>query len=349
MGKNTIGRSILMSWIKEFKSKCLVCPFVAIALRFWNGIKWVFSNLIIPKCILCPFKTAAKYLWSKSSAFFWRYRWISYVVLAVFAIAATNLIVVHIYIEFEETPSAIIKWLPDLILWVFGTDSEQLIAGGHYAAMITDMIAICAFIFAVLPIIQAVIYKKRLKRELWEEFGFEFIPVKKAGFDDLKEMLKRYKGADKLTIFCGGFDWIGINEELKNLLLEFAKGGKLTLISFRSQKKVQAAFKKEKREELFSELAKNLVLGENFKFSSGLDGVKCSVIKILGEHRFLFRQSSDEHEFNAGFLGSSKYSRQLLGILFKFVDAFVDTKDRSEPALAPTTTHPAAAGQSEQG
>ncbi len=128
-----------------------------------------------------------------------------------------------------------------------------------------------------------------------------------------------------------------------------AKGGKLKLISFRSQEKVQAAFQKEKREQLFNELAKNLVLGENFKFSSGLDGVKCFLIKILGEHRLLFRQSSDEHEFNAGFLGSSKYSRQLLGILYKFVDTFVDTKDWSEPALAPTTTHPAAAGQSEQG
>jgi hypothetical protein len=128
-----------------------------------------------------------------------------------------------------------------------------------------------------------------------------------------------------------------------------AKGGKLKLISFRSQEKVQAVFQKEKREELFDDLARNLGLGENFKFSSGLDGVKCSVIKLLGEHRFLFRQSSDEHEFNAGFLGSSKYSRQLLGVLFKFVDEFVKTKDWNETALAPTTTRPAAAGQSEKG
>lgn len=311
-----------MSWIKEFKSKCSVCPFIEIG----------------------------KYLWSKLSAFFWRYRWISYILLAVFAIAACNLAVVHIYfIKFGKTPDTIIKWLPDLFLRIIRTDSEKLITDGHYAVIIADLIAICAFMFAVLPIIQGVVYQRRLKRELREEFGFEFVPVKKAGVDDLKEMLKRYKGADKLTIFSGGFDWIGINEKLKNLLLDFAKGGKLTLISFRSQKKVQAAFQKEKREELFKELAKNLVLGENFKFSSGLDGVKCSVIKILGEHRFLFRQSSDEHEFNAAFLGSSKYSRQLLGILFKFVDTFVDAKDWTEPPLVPPTTHPSAAGQSEQG
>lgn len=309
-----------MSWIKGFKSKCSVCPFIEIA----------------------------KYLWSKLSAVFWRYRWISYILLAVFAIAACNLAVVHIYfIKFGKTPDTIIKWLPDLFLRIIRTDSEKLITDGHYAAIIADLIAICAFMFVALPIIQAAIYTVRLKRQLREEFGFEFVPVRKAGVDDLEEMLKRYKGADGLTIFSGGFDWIGINPELKNLLLDFAKGGKLTLISFRNREKVQAAFQKEKRKELFDELVESL--GERFKFSSGLDGVKCSVIKILGEHRFLFRQSSEEHEFNAGFLGSSKYSRQLLGILFKFVDTFVDTKDWSEPALAPTTTHPAAAGQSEQG
>lgn len=333
-----------MSWIREFKAKCSVCPFVAIALRFWHGIKWVLSNLIIPKCILCPFKAAAKYLWSKSSAFFWRYRWISYVVLAVFAIAAANLIVVHIYIEFEETPSAIIKWLPDLILWVFGTDSEQLIAGGHYAAMITDMIAICAFIFAVLPIIQAVIYKIRLKRELREEFGFEYVPVKKAGVDDLKEMLKRYKGADKLTIFSGGFDWIGKRKEMEDLILEFAEQGKLKLISFRDEKKVKAAFESKGYMSLFNKLHEHLK--DHFIFDSGLDGIKCTIINIVGERTLLFRQSSEEHEFNAAFLGGSKYSRQLLGILFKFVDEFVKIKDWSETA-APTTTDPA--GQSEQG
>lgn len=319
MAKNIIGKSILMLWIKEFKSKCLVCPF----------------------------KEIAKYLWSKFKAF-WLHKYTKcflYGLLAIFAITASNLIVVHIYLEFGKTPNAAFRWLPDLVLWCFGTDSVSLTESGNYAAIVTDMIAICAFIFAVLPILQAVIYKIRLKRELREEFGFEFVPVITEGVDDLKEMLKRYKGADELTIFCGGFDWIGINKELKNLLLEFAKGGKLMLISFRSKEKVRVAFQKKEREDLFNELVESL--GEKrFKFSSGLDGVKCSVIKILGEHRFLFRQSSDEHEFNAGFLGSSKYSRQLLGILFKFVDTFVETKDWSETA-APTTTNPT--GQSGQG
>lgn len=315
--KNIIGRSILMSWIREFKSKCLVCPFTVIA----------------------------KYLWSKFKAF-WLHKFTKYFLyglLALFALTASNLIVVHIHLEFGKTPNAAFTWLPDLVLWCFGTDSVSLAKGGHYAALVTDMIAICAFIFAVLPIIQAAIYTVRLKRKLREEFGFEFVPVKKAGVDDLKEMLKRYKGADELIIFSGGFDWIGINEELKNLLLDFARGGKLKLISFRGHEKVQAAFQEKGYEALFGELVKSL--GNNkFKFNSGLDGVKCSVIKILGEHRFLFRQSSDEHEFNAGFLGSSKYSRQLLGILFKFVDTFIDTKDWSETALIPTTIHPADAG-----
>ncbi|KKL14128.1 hypothetical protein LCGC14_2518880 [marine sediment metagenome] len=204
--------------------------------------------------------------------------------------------------------------------------------------MITDMIAICAFVFAVLPIIQAAIYAVKLKRELREEYGFDFVPVKKAGYDDIEEMLKRYKHADEVTIFSGGFDWIGKNKDMKDFLLKLANDNKLKLVSFREYEKVKKSFENKGHGDLFGEF--HGILNDSFKFNSGLYGIKCSLIKTLGENRLLFRQSSEVHEFNAGFLGSSKYSRQLLGILFQFADNEKWGKPWPEPTPAPAVSQP---------
>lgn len=155
--------------------------------------------------------------------------WFFLVVLAIIAISSICLVLTHICLEFKKVPPGILQCMPNLILWFFGTDSTQLSLGGHYAIIIADMIAICAFVFAVLPWIQGVLYKIRIKRDIQEKFGFEFIPVKEQGKDDLIEMLKRYKGADHLTIFCGAFDWLGENDAMREEIVKLANSQKLKL------------------------------------------------------------------------------------------------------------------------
>ncbi len=219
----------------------------------------------------------------------------------------------------------------------------KLKAGGNYGVIVADMIAVCAFSFAVLPSIQGLAYKVRLKRQVRDEYGFEFIPVKRPGDDDLLQMLKRYRGADHLTIFSGGFDWLGNKKEMKKEIVKLARDGKLRLVSFRTENQVRDRFKEEGYEELFDELLGNLK--EDFRFESGLEEIKCSVIRVFGtEYRFLFRQSSNVDPFNAGFLSSSKSSRELLHILSTFSEA----KDWGKPAAQFGITETETGG-SEQG
>ena len=147
-------------------------------------------------------------------------------------------------------------------------------------------------------------------------------------------MLKRYRGADKLTIFCGAFDWLGKNAEMRAEIEKLANENKLKLISFRSEEQVKGKFTEEGYQELFDTLIK--ALKTNFRFNSGLTDIKCSVIRFFGgaKTRFLFRQSSERNPFNAGFLGSSEYSRELLLILEKFASA----TEWGEPAAQFRTT-----------
>lgn len=256
--------------------------------------------------------------------------WIFLVFLGVLAIASICLVITHIFSVFNKTSPSIVEWWPNLILGWFGSDVAALKQNKQYEVIIADMIAICAFTFAVLPWIQGVIYKIRIEREIREKFGFEFIPVAEPGRDDLVEMLKRYKGADSLTIFCGGFDWLGKNKEMRTEIETLAKDKKLKLISFRSEEQVQKKFKDAGYPELFDSLKKD------FRFNSGLTDIKCSVIRYFGgsKIRFLFRQSSDSNPFNAGFFGSSEYSMELLQILEKFTS----TKEWGEPAAEFKTT-----------
>jgi len=269
-------------------------------------------------------------LLKKAFAFMWAWmfrrvvshiNWIFLVLLALLATSSICLVVTHIFLEFKVTPWWILEWIPNLVLRFFGTDAATLSKGGSYAVIIADMIAICAFAFAVLPWIQGVVYKIRVKREIQDKFGFEFIPVKQPGKDDLVEMLKRYKGADYLTIFCGGFDWLGENSEMREEIVRLANDQKLMLVSFRPEEHVRTKFEETGRLDLFNTL--KTALQENFRFNSGLDDIKCSVIRFFGgaKLRFLFRQSSEQHAFNAGFFGSSEYSMELLLILERFTKA----------------------------
>ena len=109
---------------------------------------------------------------------------------------------------------------------------------------------------------------------------------------------------------------------------QLANENKLKLISFRTEEQVRGKFSEEGYEELFELLKKTLKT--NFRFDSGLKDIKCSIMQFFGgaKTRFLFRQSSEQNPFNAGFLGSSEYSRELLLILEKFTSA----KDWGKPA-----------------
>lgn len=270
--------------------------------------------------ILKPFFGPILNFFKNIPLFLWRHiGFISFVVLCIVATASISLVVAHIIRVFGKTPYGAIEFIPDFVLQLFGSTVEALIEQKHYAIILADMIAICAFGFAVLPIIQGSYFKREYARRFKKEQGMETSEVKKKG-GDIATMLRYYKGADHITIFCGSFDWVYTYPKMQSFIKRFASDGdKLKLISYRSKTAVSDAF--EALGEGGTAFFELLMEKNCFIFGNGLTDVKCSLIKRVGtETRFLFMQHSDTAPFNTCVLSSTDQSRALLHILRELTD-----------------------------
>lgn len=254
-----------------------------------------------------------------SEFFKWVLRWVIFpllwILLILTAVLLICLVISHICFFTDTKIPSTVKVVSSWPLRMLGCQINNL-EDMKYATIVSDMLVILAFLLTAAPFIQAVYFQNQYKRKFREEQGIESFKVETPGQDDLEKMLEYYKEAEKLTVFCGSFDWIGKNETMKNKMLALAKENKLTLVSYKSEQQVQIAFREVNQEELFNQLK------HRFKFESGLPEVKCSmIIRIGAEQRFLFRQSSNENPFNACVLSSTNQSRELLYILSKVTDA----------------------------
>lgn len=59
--------------------------------------------------------------------------------------------------------------------------------------------------------------------------SFQKKEIHETGVDDIKIMLKYYKGADMVKIYSGTFGWVGKNDEMKETLVALAEAKKLSL------------------------------------------------------------------------------------------------------------------------
>lgn len=266
-------------------------------------------------------------------------------VLTVWALCAILLTLTHITLTFGKTPYLFIEWVPNLVLGCFGTDSATLIADKIYAVIVADMIAICAFVFAVAPAIQAAIYKINLKRRLRKAHGLEVFKVKNEGIDDLAKMLECYDRAEHITVFCGDFDWLQAANiknsekyisaskkqkkkfikkarEMMEFVVKYAGEQKITLVSSKSIKLVKEALRDNSRltsqkDALFESLEGRFVFGANI-------GIKCSLIKKINDkYAFLYRSHSDDkdHSFNAHMFTGAEESEELINILRNLIES----------------------------
>lgn len=182
----------------------------------------------------------------------------------------------------------------------------------QYETIISDAIFLFAFIFAMIPIIQASRNTTRMLADIRKEHGIEYTPITEEGKDDLDWMAKHYERADRITIFAGSFDWLGTNSRLKALILKLAQQDKLKLVSYRSEDKVLAAFTANDQEDLFQQLRLC------FRFESELTDVVCTMVhKSPTENEFLFKSRSEtiDHPFNASVISDTYRSGELLHIL----------------------------------
>lgn len=264
--------------------------------------------------------------------------------LTVWALGAILLTLTHITLTLGKTPCWFVQWFPNWILGWFGTDSAKLIAEQIYAVIVADMIAICAFVFAVVPAIQAAIYKINLKRRLRNAHGLEVFKVKNEGMDDLDKMLECYNRADHITVFCGDFDWLQATnikdtekyklssdkdkkkydkkaEKMMKFVTDYAGNKKITLVSSKSIDLVREALRKKNtrgnQRSLFDSLE------SRFVFNCSI-GIKCSLIKkINDEYAFLYRSHSGDknHSFNAHMFTGATESKELINILRRLIES----------------------------
>ena len=251
----------------------------------------------------------------------WLLRWIIFPLLWLSllgtAIIIICLVISHIcYITGASYPSLVTSFT-DVFLSELGWNIEQL-TEVQYAAIVSDMIVILAFLLTIVPVVQFVYFKVQYIRKFRREQGIETFKVRIKGKDDLDTMLRHYEGAEHLTIFCGAFDWLRENANMKHLITNLANDDKLKLVSYKSEEQVRSAFASNNGQIFF-----RLLLDKGcFRFNSGLPDVKCSLIKRVGaETKFLFRQSSEQNPFNACVLSSTDQSRELLHILSKLTEA----------------------------
>lgn len=279
--------------------------------------------------------------------FRWMCRWLIipflYMLLILAAVTAGCLIWRHIgLLTGAGCPKSIVRFADWTAEKFLQADVKKLEEEGKYAPVVSDLVVALAFVVAVVPLIQAYVYRRRLRRELREKQGLEVYKVKKVGRDDMAKMLGFYEGAQHIIVFCGGFDWLqpealrrptgtkGVKWLIANIkyyvqqkrmkkaikLIELVKNlaqeNKITFVSFRSKKEVS--------EQLGGELEGSLfkLLERRFVFNSEVE-VKCSLIKRSDvEYTFLYRSfsSQDPHKlFNACIFKGTDESRELINIV----------------------------------
>ncbi len=222
---------------------------------------------------------------------------------------------------------------------LFGLEEEQ------YKVLVADAILALAFVMALVPLLQMRKSLRKLREDFKKDYKIDSAPINNEGVDDIEWMLPYYQKAQRITIFAGGFAWLGEkqdlkpNQKMKKRILKLAGEKKLDLISYHTRAEIEKEYKEKKLTALFEKLK------HCFKYKSGLDQVVCTLIQHQPtEWQFLYKGKADK---DTGIctnyaLGDSDKNRGLLHILSEFTNA----EHWDEPA---TTTQPAAAEGSEQG
>ncbi|MFZ2149401.1 MAG: hypothetical protein WAV28_19490 [Sedimentisphaerales bacterium] len=270
-----------------------------------------------------------------------------YVLLILAAITAACLVWRHIGLLTDRECPKVIAAYADWAAEKIWKDIGKLEQEGNFEPLISDMVVSLAFVVAVVPLIQAYVYRRRLRRELQGAHGLEVFKVKKEGVDDLEKMLEYYEGAEHITVFCGDFDWLQPNSvnrnpkfskcsnrrkkkirammgRMKDFVTGYASEEKVTLVSSKSKELVKNALRDGNDDSLFGNLMKRFVFGEDI-------GIKCSLIEKVNEnYTFLYRSYSGgkKHLFNAHIFRGAKESEELVSILRHLVE-FGDWKNKA--------------------
>jgi len=245
----------------------------------------------------------------------------------------------------KEVPD-VVRYLPDRVFGWLRIRLEGM-PKESYTALISDLVVAAGFVLAWVPLVQAWRTGARLRRErradrdkltrdteamrrkygrdlreerkkFYEGLGMEVQEVETPGVDDLKWMLKHYVPAKRIKVFAGSFDWIPLNEELRDVIVSMAEQEEITLYSYWDEQKVRGALGGAVSSDggsLFE------ALKARFRFLSAVK-IICSLTEEAGsDKKFLYRSPSESKPFNVCFHSDHPHSRLLVDIVGQFCRA----------------------------
>lgn len=147
-------------------------------------------------------------------------------------------------------------FISDLVRWITKTvaslgsewhSNEELLARKK---TILEFLVIVVTVF--LALLGPLSYLSKI-RSLARHQPIKSKPIYVAG-DDLHEMARLYKEADEVYVFSGDFSWVSNNDQLRESVQTLAQAGKIKFFSYKSEAKVEHAFRDSGNLELFREL-----------------------------------------------------------------------------------------------
>lgn len=134
---------------------------------------------------------------------------------------------------------------------------------------------------------------------------------------DMREMAKYMKSADKVVIYSGDFSYIYKHAPLTKVMFDLAERGELTLLSYKSSASVLASSARSRGD--YPCLISQLI--ETKKMQFDLPGKpKFSLVYRRGEEVLLYRHRSDGIEYVTIFKANKEMARELVRILNMLTD-----------------------------
>ncbi|WP_146107730.1 hypothetical protein [Porphyrobacter sp. HT-58-2] len=183
-------------------------------------------------------------------------------------------------------------------------------AGGFFTSEWSKFMATLGTISGVLLIVV---------RPLWQMAADDghLINVVVTMDQDMREMAKYMKSADKVVIYSGDFSYIYQHPPLTKVMFDLAQRDELTLLSYKSREAVLASSARTRGQNPC--LISQLIDAKKMQFN--LPGKpKFSLVYRRGEEVLLYRHRSDGIEYVTIFKANKEMAKELVRILNMLTD-----------------------------
>jgi hypothetical protein len=163
-----------------------------------------------------------------------------------------------------------------------------------------------------------------LLKPLWDSLkkdgSLKHIPVSNLDKTDMKQMAKFMKNAGRVTIYSGDFSYIYDHEPLYDILIDLARRGNLTFISYKSEETVTSSSlaKRGSKDCIITAL-----VGSNKIFFDLSGEAKFSLIYRGGEEILLYKHSEMGIDHITIFQATNGMSKQLVETIKILVDVAI--------------------------